>query len=502
VSASTLQDQARLRSAISCFTEKKKLLRGPEVRQKTYDQPEWYLTQVLGISPWPKQVEILESVKVNEKTICFSCVASGKSYIGGAAIPWWLTAFYPARVFIIAPTERQIKINIWGEFSKVYFGSRIPLGGELLTLDYKLGDNWYAKGFSPKDALGVFGFHGPHDLVIFDDSQGISLDVFDAFENASAAGTARYLLLCNPAVVSGYVYDAIVGRKKMHRIKIDAWDTPNVRTGQVIVPGLLTKEKVDAWIEEYGYDSDFVRVKVRALTPKQEPDTLIPIDWVEQARTRDVQLMGVPEAVIGVDVGRFGDDKSVILVRVERKVVLIVRLHGNDTMQVAGKVAEVADQFPRHDIYIDEIGIGSGVLDRLKEQKRQNGLPRYNVHGVNVGTKPNDEEKFIIRRDEMWWSARQSLDPTNPAAVCLSDEIPEELLDSLEADLCAMKWTIQSDKKIVIEKKDKTKERLGRSTDFGDAYCLAVFRDYTTAARPSFTFVNKPGLTRRPSWLR
>ena len=443
---------------------------------------------MLGISPWDKQLEIIESLKTNEKTIVPSCVASGKSFIAAAAMSWWLAAFYPSRVFTIAPTERQLKTNMWGEFAKVYYGARIPLGGELLTLGYKLSDNWYAKGFSPQDALGVFGIHGDHDLIVFDDSQGIENDVYDAFENASAGGSARYLFLCNPAVVSGFVYDAITGLKKMNKITIDAMQTPNVMAGQVVIPGLITKEKVSEWTEEYGWDSDFVRVKVRALTPKQEPDTLIPIDWVEAAMLREYQVRG-REAVIGVDVARFGDDSTVIVCRQERRIVSIDAVHGNDTMQVVGKIREVADRYVKHDIYVDEIGMGSGVVDRLGEL-------RYNVHGVNVGSKPDDDERFVIKRDEIWWAARESLNPTNPAAVCLPEKAQE-----LEADLTAMKWTVQSDKKIAVEKKDKTKERLGRSTDYGDAYCLAVFKDYSMTAKPAVSFVNKSFLPQRPAWF-
>ena len=491
-----MANQSSIQSLISS-DQSLRVEQGIKLEKKVREDPAWYFTQLLGISPWGLQIEIVESLLENEKTIVPSCVSSGKSFIAGATIAWWLTAFIPSRVFTIAPTERQLKINIWGEFAKIYYGSRMPLGGELLTLNWKIRDNWYAKGFSPKDALGVFGIHGPHDLFIFDDAQGIALDVFDAFENASAAGTARYLFLCNPAVVSGYIYDAIMGRKKMHRITIDAFSTPNVKEKRVVIPGLITHDRVQEWIDEYGWDSDFVRVKVRALPPKQEPDTLIPIDWTELAKARIYELKGRPEAIIGVDVGRFGDDKSVIVVRQERRIVAIISLHGNDTMQVAGRVMDVADEYDRHDIFVDEVGVGGGVIDRIKEGRNVNGEKKvYNVHGINVGTKPDNDQKFVIRRDEMWWAARESLDPTNPAAICL----PEDC-DELVADLTAMKWSIQSDKKIVVEKKAFTKERIGRSTDFGDAYCLAVFRDYSSAGKPRAVFVNTYGLPGRPSWL-
>jgi len=86
----------------------------------------------------------------------------------------------------------------------------VPLGGRPLHLDWVLQPKqWYAKGFAPKDALNAFGIHGPNDLFIFDDGQGIEPAVFEAFENAFAGGTSKMLVLCNPVMTSGLVYDAM-----------------------------------------------------------------------------------------------------------------------------------------------------------------------------------------------------------------------------------------------------------------------------------------------------
>lgn len=454
-----------------------------------------------GISPWPKQMEIVQSIKDHEKTLVASCVASGKSFIGGAIVPWWLNSHALARVFIIAPTERQIKINLWGELTNIYNKSRFPLGGELLTLDWKLGDNWFAKGFSPKDALSVFGFHGPKDLFIFDDAQGVGLDIYDAFENASAGGQARYLFLCNPAVVSGFVYEVCTRqRQDVNLIRIEYTDTPNIKARSVVVPGLLVIEKAEQWIKKYGWDSNFVRVKLRALPPKQEADTLIGIDWLEAATRREVVAQG--PVVLGVDVARFGDDQSIIGAANGRQFLSIRdewTMQGQDTMQVTGMVVRACNELGAEEINVDVIGVGGGPVDRLHEMQYERPpkiLPTVSVYGINVGEKAFAEDEFVNLRSEAWWAARESLDPANPGAMAIPND-PE-----LIGDLSCVKYTIASDGRIQVESKDDTKKRLGHSPDKGDAYVMTVFKRFLTRARPAAIMEKRAGLPRRPSWLR
>jgi hypothetical protein len=305
------------------------------------------------------------------------------------------------------------------------------------------------------------------------------------------------LFLCNPAVVSGLVYEAITAKRKEFRcIQIDAFNTPNVLAGRVVVPGLIIREKVDEWIKKYGWDSDFVRVKVRALPPKQEPDTLIPIDWLEAAKVREVPQNQGPVG-LGLDVARYGDDESVICARDGRQLLPIRDewvLQGNDVMTVTGRFIQAAVALGAADGNVDEIGVGAGVVDRAREVVRERKM-RLNVRGINVAEKPSDESRFVNLRAEMWWAARESLDPTNPAAMAIPPD------DALIADLSAMKYTVDSAGRIKVESKEETKKRLGRSPDRGDAYALAVFKHYLSHAKPTAAFAAVTTLPRRPSWL-
>ncbi len=409
----------------------------------------------------------------------FGCVSSSKTMTAAAAVLWWLNAFYPSRVFSTAPTFRQVEINLWGEVGKLHRNAKIPIGGALLTTELKLDRDWYALGFATDKPDYLHGIHGPNDLIIVDEAQGIPQEIFDAIENTMAGGNTRFVGLCNPNVVSGEVYDAL-GRKKdiYNSITISAFDTPNVKQGRIVIPGMITKEQVEEWIRVYGEDSDFCRVKVFAKFPKQEADSLIPVSWFEAAVER-ARTMTEPVGVhrrLGVDVARFGDDSTTFIQCNGRVVQPIVKsrdiLNGKKTTEVveALKLRHITGKISQ--ILVDEIGVGGGVVDQLEEKK-------YPVFGVTVSEKSyvtvkdakgEDKPKFNNLRSQLWWQAREALDPECP----LGAYGIRENNDELKAELCSAKWTVDSAGRIVIESKEKMKERLGRSPDLADAFCLAL----------------------------
>lgn len=472
-------------------------------QEKILHDPVWFCEEVLGVYAWEKQIEMIEAVRDYMKTMVAGCVASGKTYGEAALVLWFMLAFAPsARVFCLAPTERQLKINLWGQIPQIYHNANIPLGGELmpLSLQYRMGEDWYAMGFSPQDKMGVFGIHGPHDLLIIDDAQGIKQEIWDALENATAGGTTKILASCNPVVTSGEIYQAMTSNRKGYKvIRIPADSTPNVKEGRIVIPGMITKDVVDRWVKDYGPDSDFVRTKVHALLPKQEPDTLVPLDWIELGRNREI-APGDHITTLGVDVARFGDDDTVLFPVRGRQALDPIILHGNDTMQVTGQIVNAIREYRVKEVYLDVIGIGAGVYDRLNEHQKADPplIPRHvSINAVNVGEKAKDAAKFVNLRSEIWWAARLSLDPKGeaPMALCKNDE--------LMAELAAPKYTIESAGKIKVESKDDMKERLGRSPDLADAYCLAVFKKYSTRAKPSVAaFAGAmPGAAKVPDWI-
>jgi hypothetical protein len=425
------------------------------------------MRSVLGMNPWTKQVEIARAVFEHRRVAVRGCVSSSKTNAAAMTALAWVFAYQPSRVFTLAPSYRQVETNLWGEMRDMHAKARRPLGGKMMeTTEFKLGKNWYALGFSTKDKNMVHGIHGRNDLLIVDDAHGIDKELFDEIENMMAGGNTHVLMLYNPAVLAGLTYDCTHDQAHLwHNIKIADTDTPNFTEGRIVYPGMLHPEQAGEWRRKYGPDSNFCRVKLDAEYPNQESDTLIPLDWIEKASMREV-----PETAkatdIGVDVARFGDDDSVIAVAKGRRILPLEARHGQDTMATVGWVKAKRREIGARKIYVDAIGLGAGVVDRLKEQ----GEP---VHGINVAESPvgkqDDQERFTNLRSQIWWFVRESLNPDNPNAVA----IPKD--PDLQAELSSVKYKIDSDGRIRVESKEDMKKRLGKSPDRADAIGLVLF---------------------------
>lgn len=225
-------------------------------------------------------------------------------------------------------------------------------------------------------------------------------------------------------------------------------------------------------------------------------DTLIPAEWVDLAMSRISGLSG--DVYLGVDVARFGDDRTVIFPIKGRIGLPPIILYGNDTMKVCGRIGQLYAEMGAVWIGIDSIGIGAGVYDRLNEL----GLP---VHEINVSEKSDvidsktNKPKFKNLRSQLWWMARESLDP-RPEMQAGPVSLPKD--SQFRDELVIPKYTINSAGQIEVEPKDDMKERLGHSPDIADAYCIACYGALGGIPEP-FMISSRGNLlnSRGPSWL-
>jgi hypothetical protein len=161
----------------------------------------------------------------------------------------------------------------------------------------------------------------------------------------------------------------------------------------------------------------------------------------------------------GLDPARFGDDETALVKRKGLKVTEVSGIRKRDTMEVAGWVAQQAKKEKPDNIFVDVIGLGAGVNDRLKELG-------YPVTSVNVAERASDDEAYSRVRDELWGNVRDSL----LEGLDLPDD--EELLGQLSAP----KYKFDSSGRIVIEKKEDMKKRGVDSPDRADALGLTFAR--------------------------
>lgn len=158
-----------------------------------------------------------------------------------------------------------------------------------------------------------------------------------------------------------------------------------------------------------------------------------------------------------------GGDECVIYVIENGKVVDELMLHERDTMKIAGEIIIMSNKHNVRSFVIDTIGIGQGIYDRLRELLRN-----ANIFSLNSAEEARDPDRFSNVRAEMWWKTMAQIqDRLIP--------YPED--EELRRQLTAPRFkVVNSNGKILMEPKDETKKRLGRSPDRADAFVMAIYR--------------------------
>lgn len=160
--------------------------------------------------------------------------------------------------------------------------------------------------------------------------------------------------------------------------------------------------------------------------------------------------------VIGCDPAEYGPDRTAIAFRHGRTVYKIEYHEKKGPMEVAGMLAVYWRDLKPDAIFVDKIGIGSGIVDRLKELN----IP---VIGVNSAAQAEDSERYANKRAEIWYRMKEWLEDS-------PNRLPNNA--SLIADISAPKYKTSSNGARLIESKDEMKKRQIRSPDGADAVAM------------------------------
>jgi len=301
--------------------------------------------------------------------------------------------------------------------------------------------------------------HGKRILIQFDEASAIDDIIWETVEGALTDSETEIIWLAfgNPTRNTGRFRECW-GRHR-HR-----WKTFRVDSRQV---SHTNKRQIQEWIQAYGEDSDFVRVRVKGEFPRASSLQLIPMDIVEAAMQREAISHPSDPLVWGLDVARFGDDASVLFRRRGRdaRTWAPVEWRGLDTMQVAARVAELARQEKPDALFVDVGGVGAGVYDRLNLM----GIP--GLVAIQFGSAADRAgltavgapgERYANKRAEMWGAVRQWLRD--------GGAIPSH--EQLRDDLVGVEYGFNAKDEIILERKEDMKKRGLASPDFGDALAL------------------------------
>jgi len=184
--------------------------------------------------------------------------------------------------------------------------------------------------------------------------------------------------------------------------------------------------------------------------------TLVGDDYLATKIKSKVNLFG--DLKMGCDVAGEGSNYSVITLRGKNGAKVIYKEHNPDTMNFAGIIGVMASEYSPRKIYVDKVGIGKPVYDRLKEFDEISDR----VVGVMAGEKAEDDLNYFNKRAEMFWRLKEWL-----ATSDLEGNKWDDLLD--------IKYKVQSDKRVKIKSKDEMLKDGVVSPDVADSLSLTFY---------------------------
>ena len=449
-----------------------------EFIKKYRDNPVLFVREVLGVEPDEWQVEFLNAVAHGERKISIrSGHGVGKSTGGSWAMLWYLLTRYPVKVVVTAPTSSQLYDALFAELKR-WVKELPPAVQELLDvkqerIELKASATEAfisARTSRAEQPEALQGVHSDNVMLVADEASGVPEQVFEAAAGSMSGHNAVTILFGNPVRSSGFFFDT-------HNRLRGEWWTKRVSCED---SKRVSKEYIEEMKSRYGEDSNAFRIRVLGEFPRSDDDTIIPMELLESAKNRDVVFNPDAEVVWGLDVARFGSDSSVLCKRKVNVVTDLTRWRNLDLMQLTGAVVaqyEGTDFKERpSEILVDSIGLGAGVVDRLREL----GLP---ARGINVSESPALGQTYLNLRAELWHKAKAWLEKRD----C---KLPNN--EDLIAELATVRYQFTSNGKIKIESKDDIRRRGMKSPDMADAFVLTFASDAAVASYGFKQGWNKP----------
>lgn len=372
-----------------------------------------------------------------------------------------LTRPHP-KVIATSISGDNLRDGLWTELAKWQQKSRLlkeafQWGAERIVAKQH-PETWWAaarqwsKSADPsQQANTLAGIHADYVLFLLDESGGIPDGVAAAAEAALSTGIETKLVQGgNPTHLEGPLYRAATRERHLwYVVEISSAPDDPKRTPRV------SAQWAREQIEKYGVDNPWVLVNVFGKFPPGQADSLISLEDAQNASRRLLLESEYQQdvKVMGVDVARFGDDRTVITLRHGRVAFRQRVLRNVDLMTLASNVAVLLDKHQPDACFVDATGVGAGLVDRLIQLG-------YSVIGIESAGK-STSERYANKRAEMWGRMAEWV-----KSGCLPDD--SELVNELSAPT----YHFDNRGRLLLEKKDDLKARGQPSPDKADSLAL------------------------------
>lgn len=411
----------------------------------------------------------LQNPETRFKPLCLA-VASGHG-IGKSALiamidQWARSTMVDTRVTITANTETQLRTKTWPEITKwcnMAINSHwfVPTATAVICSDKKHEKSWRTDmiPWSIHKPEAFAGLHnkGKRIVVIFDEGSAIEDIIYEVTEGALTDENTEiiFIVFGNPTRNIGRFRECF--RKFRHR-----WNTRQIDSRDV--EG-TNKNKINEWIEDYGEDSDFSRIRVRGIFPRASTNQFIPRDLIDKCLKFEAIEYEWHAKVFGIDLARSGECQNVICKRQGQKVFPLVKWRERDTMKSVNKIVEQYELENPDALFIDGGGLGGPIIDRLRQL-----LPKEKIFEVNFGWRKENmrkPERYFNKRAEMYGLAKEAMEGN----VDLPND--QELINDLEA----IEYGFNDKQLIQLEDKDKMEVSPDSSDSFVLTYAQPVLRE-------------------------
>jgi hypothetical protein len=394
----------------------------------------------------------------------------GKSATVAQIIMWAFCTLPDTRGVVTANTETQLKTKTWAELGKWYnlcFFARdhftLTATG-LFSKDPDRERTWRIDmiPWSEKNPAAFAGLHnqGKRILLVFDEGSEIPDVIWETAEGALTDSETEILWLTfgNPTRNSGRFRECFAGGKFETQWKHRQIDSRDVK--------ITNKARLNNWIEAYGLDSDFVRVRVLGQFPRKGLMEFFSAADIDEAMTRELAVQRTDPLVLGVDVARYGMNASVIFPRKGRDARSIQRerFNGVSTVELAERVFQTNDRLRADGIIVDGGGVGGGVVDNIRAKR----LHCYEVQfqGKDViynSIWGNTGERYANNRAAMYGACRAWL---KGGCLPLDPELRRQML--------AIRYTFNNKDEIILERKEDLMDEDGTAVPMDDIDALIL----------------------------
>jgi len=491
--------------------------------------PIYHLEKVQGIKLQPHQSQIVEAIKNHSKVVVTSCHGLGKTFTASRLVLWFGSSFAKSKIITTAPTFRQVKSLLWSEIRSGYSASKHELGGQMLNTQWNIDSDWFAMGVASRKEAGhevqgsaFQGIHAPYVLIVFDEAQGVPPDIWRQAEGMLTGANIKMIAIGNPLTRGNPFHQATQDPYWFH-VKLSCFNSPNLIANNILnKPNLIDhldslsklsiEERLEA-IDKYkivdknlvtaqwvltsclknGISHPLVLSKVLGEFPRSDQNSLITMDLLDSAINRGPS--DKPPKFIGVDVARMGRDSTSICLINDEGLCNLQVFKKRDNTEIAGRVSQFINNGDIEAVAIDGTGVGSGVIDIIKENIKDGSVIKTNIIEVHFGasaTSEKDKRKFSNLKAQMFSELKDELQ----AGFGLNQ------LDCWNEQLPDIRFNIDSKGRIKMESKEEYESRTGKgSPDESDALALAIFAKNSAKTKNSITFdLGGVNLSKNSQW--